>query len=376
MHIQKGAFACGGYTLQPAITASLNMALYFVIVVGALIVVHELGHFIVAKKSGVRVERFSIGFGPALWRLQWRDTEYRLALVPLGGYVKMYGEHLEEAIEDSRGSFLHQSVWKRIPIVAAGPGFNFFFAILLIAFIHVVGIPIEKSVRLGKIIEGSVAAEAGLQPGDTILALDGKPIQRIDELKSHITASAGHVLHMQLGREGQVITVPLAPRKDTDSQEWRIGVELRPGDIGVERSGPLTALQQGVAWTWRITTLTVMGFGKIITGAIPLKDSLAGPLGIARAIGQQADQGWRNVVFFAAGISINLAVLNLLPIPVLDGGHLLFFGLEVLQGKPVSPRVREMAQRAGVLVLAILMLLALSNDVRVFYNDIVHRLLP
>lgn len=352
------------------------MALYFIVVVGALIVVHEFGHFIVAKKSGVRVERFSIGFGPALWRLRWRETEYRLALVPLGGYVKMYGEHFEEAVEDKRGSFLHQSVWKRIPIVAAGPGFNLFFAILLIAFIHVVGIPVENSVRLGKIIEGSVAAEAGLQPGDTILALDGKPIQRIEELKSHITASAGHVLQVQLSREGQVIIVPVAPRRDTDSQEWRIGVELRPGDIGVQRSGPLTALQQGFAWTWRITTLTIAGFGKIISGAIPLKDSLAGPLGIARAIGQQADQGWRNVVFFAAGISINLAVLNLLPIPVLDGGHLLFFGLEILQGRPVSPRVREMAQRAGVLVLAILMLLALSNDVRVFYNDIVHRLLP
>lgn len=367
---------CGGKSLQPAIATFFSTLIYFAVVLGALIVVHEFGHFIVAKKSGVRVERFSIGFGPALWCRQWRETEYRLALVPLGGYVKMYGEQLDEAVGDHQGSFLHQSVWKRIPIVAAGPGFNFVFAILLIAFIHVVGIPIEKSVRLGRVMAGSVAAEVGLQPDDTILALDGKPIQRIEELKTHIVASAGRTLQLQLERAGQVLTIPLAARKDGDAQEWRIGVELRPGDIGVQRSDPFTALQQGVSWTWHITTLTIAGFGKIISGAIPLKDSLAGPLGIAREIGRQADQGWRNVVFFAAGISINLAVLNLLPIPVLDGGHLLFFGLEIVQGKPLSQRTREMAQRVGLLVLAMLMLFALSNDVRTFYNDIINRLLP
>jgi regulator of sigma E protease len=362
--------------LQLAIAAFFNTVVHFAVVLGALIVVHEFGHFIVAKKSGVRVERFSIGFGPPLWRKQWRDTEYQLALVPLGGYVKMYGEQPDEAVSDSEGSFLHQSVWKRIPIVAAGPGFNLLFAVVLIAFIHLVGIPIETSVRLGKIIEGSAAAQAGLQTGDTVVALDGSPIERIDELKAHIVASDGRILHMQIKRAGQLLTVPLEPRKDTDAREWRIGVELRPGDMRVQRSDPFSALGQGFTWTWRITTLTITGFGKILSGAIPLKDSLAGPIGIAREIGRQADNGWRNVVFFAAGISINLAVLNLLPIPVLDGGHLFFFVLEIIQGKPISIRAREIAQRAGLLVLAALMLLALSNDVRVFYNDIVHRLFP
>jgi len=341
--------------------------MYFAIVLGALIVVHEFGHFIVAKKSGVRVERFSIGFGPALWRKLWRGTEYRLALVPLGGYVKMYGEQPDEAIGDSQGSFLHQSVWKRIAIVAAGPGFNLLFAIVLIAFTHLVGIPVEKSVRLGKILDGSAAAQAGLQPGDTVMAVDGKPIERIEELKAHIMASEGRVLHMQVNRDGQELTVPLTPRQDPDAREWRIGVELRPGEAWrMQRSDPLTALGQGVTWTWRVTGLTITGFGKILSGAIPLKDSLAGPLGIAREIGRAADYGWRTVVFFAAGISINLAVLNLLPIPVLDGGHLLFFVLEIIQGKPVSVRARELAQRAGLLVLVALMLFALLNDVRVF----------
>jgi regulator of sigma E protease len=360
--------------LQLAITAVLNTLVHFAIVLGALIVVHEFGHFIVAKKSGVRVERFSIGFGPPLWRKQWRDTEYRLALVPLGGYVKMHGEQLDEVTSDSEGSFLHQSVWKRIPIVAAGPGFNLLFAVVLIAFMHMVGIPAEPPVRLGKIFEGSAAAQAGLQTGDTVIAIDGIRIERSDKLRALIVASEGHVVHMQVDRAGQVLTVPLTPQKDTDTQEWRIGVELRPG--GKQHSDPLTALGQGFAWTWRITTLTLTGFGKILSGAIPLKDSLAGPIGIAREIGRQADQGWRNVVFFAAGISINLAVLNLLPIPVLDGGHLLFFMFEIVLGKPLSVRARETAQRAGLVVLAALMLLALSNDVRVFYNDILHRLFP
>jgi regulator of sigma E protease len=265
-------------------------------------------------------------------------------------------------------------VWKRILIVAAGPGFNLLFAVVLIAFIHTMGVPVEKSVRLGRILDGSAAAQAGLQMGDTVIAVDGKPIERIEELKTRIMASEGRVLDMQLNRDGQVVSIPLTPRRDSEAGEWRIGVELRPGDTHMQYSDPITALGQGVTWTWRITGLTLAGFGKLLTGAIPLKDSLAGPLGIAREIGRQADYGWRNVVFFAAGISINLAILNLLPIPVLDGGHLLFFVLEIIQGRPVSIRAREMAQRAGLLVLAVLMLLALSNDVRVFYNDVLQRL--
>jgi len=362
--------------LQLAIEAFFSTLVYFAIVLGALIVVHEFGHFIVAKKSGVYVERFSIGFGPPLWSKLWRGTEYRLALVPLGGYVKMYGEQPDESLGDTRGSFLHQSVWKRIAIVAAGPSFNLLFAIVLIAFIHMMGVPIEKSVRLGKIFEGSAAAQAGLQTGDTVIAVDGKPIERIDELKTSIMTSEGQTLNIQVDRAGQVLTVPLTPRKDMDTREWRIGVELRPGAVRVQHSDPLTALGQGFAWTWRITTLTITSFGKLLSRVIPLKEGLAGPIGIAREIGRQADQGWRNVVFFAAGISINLAVLNLLPIPILDGGHLLFFMFEIVLGKPLSMRAREMAQRAGLVVIAALMLLAISNDVRMVYNDLLHRLFP
>jgi regulator of sigma E protease len=345
--------------------AFFETSVLFIVVLGALIFVHEFGHFIFAKKAGVRVDRFSLGFGPPLWRRQWGETEYRVAVVPLGGYVKMYGENPEEDISTPEGSFLHQSVWKRIPIVAAGPFFNLFFAILLIAFIHVVGLPVEKSVELGRILDGSAAAQAGLHTGDVVIALNGRPIERIHELKAQITASAGQTLHLQVRRDGQVLTLPVTPHLDAASQEWRIGVELRAGEVAMQRSNPLTALGQGIAWTWRITKLSVMGFGKILSGAVPVSESLAGPLGIARELGRQAqaDGGWRNVVFFTAAISVSLAILNLLPIPVLDGGHLLFFAIEIINGKPLSLRKREIAQQVGLLILVGLMLFAFYNDI-------------
>lgn len=345
------------------IAALFETGFLFIVVLGALIFVHEFGHFIVAKKSRVRVERFSLGFGPALWRKLWGDTEYRVSAVPLGGYVKMYGENPGEEVSDPKGSFLHQSVWTRILIVAAGPGFNFLFAIVLIAFIHVVGIPVEKSVQIGRVLDNSAAAQAGLQTDDTIVALNDEPIQRIHELKSKITASEGRPFRLEVVRRGGSKSILVTPQLDPTSHEWRIGVELRPGEIIVEHSNPIEALGQGFAWTWRITKLSIAGFGKILTGAIPATESLAGPLGIAREIGRQADYGWRNVLFFTAGISVSLAILNLLPIPVLDGGHLLFFGIEIINGQPLSLRKREIANQVGLLILVSLMLFAFYNDI-------------
>ena len=351
------------WILQVTIAGFFETGLLFIVVLGALIFVHEFGHFIFAKKSRVRVERFSLGFGPALWHRQWGGTEYRVSAVPLGGYVKMYGETPDEEVSNPEGSFLHQPLWIRTLIVAAGPFFNLLFAIVLIAFIHVVGLPVEKSVQVGRVMDDSAAAQAGLRTDDIVVALDGIPIQRIHELKAKITASEGRSLKLDIMRGGQSLTLSLTPQLDPTSQEWRIGVELRPGEIIVEQSNPFIALWQGFAWTWRITKLSVIGFGKILSGAIPATESLAGPLGIAREIGRQADYGWRNVLFFTAGISVSLAILNLLPIPVLDGGHLLFFLIEFINGKPLSLRKREIAQQVGLLILVGLMLFAFYNDV-------------
>ncbi len=343
--------------------AFFDTGLLFIIVLGALIFVHESGHFLFAKRAGVRVERFSLGFGPPLWTRQKGETEYRLSAIPLGGYVKMYGEQVDDEVTEPERSFQHQSVWTRIPIVAAGPGFNFIFAILLIAVIHAAGIPVETSVKIGRVLADSAAAIAGLQTDDIIATLDDQPIARIHELKSGIMASEGREIKLQVQRAQELLTLPITPRQGAGSNEWRIGVELRPGDMTVQRANPISAIGQGIEATWQITRLTFMGFGKIISGAIPASESLAGPIGIAREIGRQADHGWRNVVYLTAAISVSLAILNLLPIPVLDGGHLMFFAIEIVNGKPLSVRKREIAQQVGLVILLSLMLFAFYNDI-------------
>lgn len=338
------------------------------IVLGVLIFVHELGHFLFAKRARVHVERFSLGFGTALWRKQWGETEYRISAIPLGGYVKMYGENPEEEVANPERSFLHQSVWRRIPIVAAGPLFNFLLAILLIAFVHAVGIPVPTSVQIGQVLENSPAAQADLRTDDVILAFEEQPVERIDDLKSHIMASEGRIVRLRVQRDGQELVIPLTPQRDTSSQEWRIGVELRPAEFVVQAVNPLVALGQGCAWTWQITKLSFVGLGKLITGDIPASEGLAGPIGIARELHRQADYGWRNLVFFTAAISVSLAILNLLPIPVLDGGHLLFFAIEIINGAPLSLRKREIATQVGLFILVSLMIFAFYNDLMKLFS--------
>ena len=349
-----------------------DTGLLFIVVLGALIFVHELGHFLFAKRAGVRVERFSLGFGPPLWRKQWGETEYRLSAIPLGGYVKMYGEIQgisEEEVDDPERSFVHQSVWTRIPIVVAGPLFNFLFAIVLIACLHIIGLPIEKSVQIGQVLPDSAAAVAGLQTGDVIVALGTQSIEQIHQLKTQILASEGRSLNLHVRRDQDTLLIPITPQKDPASAEWRIGVQLRPGEIAIQRSNPVQAVWQGMAWTWRLTRMSFVGFGKILSGSIPASEGLAGPIGIAREIGRAADYGWRNVVFFTAAISISLAILNLLPIPVLDGGHLLFFVIEIVNGGPLSLRKREIANQVGFFLLLSLMIFAFYNDImKLFFH--------
>ncbi|ETW95630.1 MAG: hypothetical protein ETSY2_47860, partial [Candidatus Entotheonella gemina] len=227
---------------------------------------------------------------------------------------------------------------------------------------HTVGIPVETSVQI-EVLEGSVAASSGLLTDDIIVGYAGKSVVRSQELQSHIEASEGNPVAFQVQRGSELVKVMVAPQQDAASGKFRIGVKLRPASLTLERSNPIAALGQGVAWTWQITRLSFIGFGKIITGSIAASDSLAGPIGIAREIGRQADFGWRNVVFFTAAISISLAIINLLPIPVLDGGHLMFFAIEIVNGAPLSLRKREIAQQVGILIILSLMIFAFYNDI-------------
>ncbi|MBI2370384.1 MAG: RIP metalloprotease RseP [Deltaproteobacteria bacterium] len=347
-----------------------------VVVLGVLIFVHELGHFLVAKRLGVGVLKFSLGFGPKLVGRKVGETEYLISAVPLGGYVKMVGEQGDEETppEDIPRSFAHKSVGRRIAIVAAGPLSNMAFAVLILAVAYVFGIP-ALTPTVGNVIKDSPAAKAGLQADDRIVAVDGRPIVRWEELFRAIGESQGRAMGLAVrrGTERLALTVTPEPvtRRNLFNEEvraWQIGV-AQSGEFVLERVNPLLAVVLAAEKTWQITRLTIVSLVKLVQGVLPL-DTIGGPILIVQQAGQQAQAGPLNLVFFAALISINLGILNLLPIPILDGGHLLFFMIESIKGKPLSVRKREMAQQIGLSLLILLMGMAFYNDIRRFWNDI------
>ena len=341
-----------------------------VVVLGFLIVVHEFGHFIVAKRSGVGVLKFSVGFGPRLYGRTVNGTEYVLSAIPLGGYVKMVGEDPDstEAV-DPRISFSHQSVWKRVAIVTAGPIFNLLFA--FVAFTLVLAICGQRVpsdiAKVGGVMSGMPAAQAGLQVGDVVTAVDGKPIASWDELSNAIRASEGRAVTMTVQRNGEALNIEITPQAKEDKtiygevigQAYVIGIER-----GFEetRVGPIEAIGAGAKQTvWWMQTL-IMSVVKILQGKIPARD-IGGPILIVQAAGQQAQVGLESLLLFMAVISINLGILNLLPIPILDGGHLLFFLVEGVMRRPLDIRHREIMQQVGLVILIGLMAFAFYNDI-------------
>jgi regulator of sigma E protease len=341
-----------------------------IIVLGFLIVVHEFGHFIVAKRSGVGVLKFSIGFGPRLFGKTVNGTEYVLAAIPLGGYVKMVGED-PDAVEpvDPRISFSHQNVWKRIAIVVAGPAFNLIFAFIafsLVLLVYGQRIPSDLA-KVGGVMPDMPAAQAGLQTGDIITAVDGKPIATWEELSGAIRGSGGKTVQADVSRAGQTLTIALIPQEQPDKNIF--GEEIgKAYVIGIERGfdqvpvGPVEAIGNGAKQTaWWIQTL-IMSVVKIFQGKIPAQD-IGGPILIVQAAGQQAQVGLESLLLFMAVISINLGILNLLPIPILDGGHLLFFLVEIVMRRPLDMRHREIAQQVGLVILIGLMAFAFYNDI-------------
>jgi regulator of sigma E protease len=342
----------------------------FVIVLGVLIFFHELGHFLVARLFGVGVERFSLGFGPRIFGKKIGITDYRISAVPLGGYVKMVGEEpdAEVAPADVPISFTHKHVLKRFLIVAAGPAFNILLAILIFyGIFQISGTVILKPV-IGEAQSGTPAQAAGLAKGDEILSIDGRGLESWDEMATIIAASKGEPLEVTFRRDGMNQNVTVIPELKTtknifgeDIPRYVIGITAA-GEIFSKRLSPLGAMTESVVQTYNIAELTVVSVAKIIQGTVSTK-TIGGPIMIAELAGQQAKLGATNLLFFIALISVNLAILNVLPIPVLDGGHLLFFLIEMIIGKPVNMRIREVAQQAGMFVLILLM-------VFVFYNDI------
>lgn len=347
-----------------------------VIVLGVLIFIHELGHFLLAKLLGVRVEAFSLGFPPRLVHKQIGDTDYRLSVVPLGGYVKLLGENPNDEVppEDLPYSFLHHPIWHRFLIVIAGPVFNLFFAIAALFLVFTFsGIPYLTN-EIGKVTENSPASRAGLQKGDRVQSVEGQPVQRWDQISRLIRQGGEKPLAVTLERGGQVLKVEVKPERmkvpdifGAQIEALIIGIAASE-NTGVEQVGPAEAFSESLASTWRFCSLNLISLYKLVAREVPLK-SLGGPILIAQMAGKTAQLGVIPLVQFMAILSVSLFILNLLPIPVLDGGHLLFFILEAFRGKPVDIKHREMAQGVGLMIILALMIL-------VFYQDILRLVNP
>ena len=438
----------------------------FVVVIGILILIHELGHFIVARWTGVGVERFSIGFGPVLLRWRGKETEYCLSAIPMGGYVKMLGEEspLEGGTDmayDPKKAFALKPLWARFLIVFAGPGMNFVLAAVIVAFVlATVGRAVWAPVT-GRVIDNSPAATAGLKTGDVITKVNGKPVVYWEDVDRAVAASDGRPLELTIRRGDASQTITVTPQRTTvqdpifreSKSLWDVGAGpqtvpqissvgvgspaqsagLQPGDVvisvagnrvfaaddivqairarprqtfpmEIEREGrrltlnvtpnaeeeksptgettrvgkiqaaigskaeryaaynPVVALWYGLTWTQEMTVVTAKGFWKLVVGAID-RSNIGGPIQIASMAGQQAKEGLDRLAMFTAIISVNLAVLNLLPVPMLDGGHLFFFVIEAVLGRPLSLRKREAAQQLGFVLLVLLMGYALYNDI-------------
>ncbi|GAC1348481.1 MAG: RIP metalloprotease RseP [Acetobacteraceae bacterium] len=355
---------------MPAIPDIVRNGGAFLLVLGVLVFVHELGHYLAARWRGIHVETFSIGFGRAL--LSWTDrvgTVWKLAWIPLGGYVKLHGQERPEDVSDEvragwqdGRTFNGKPVLSRAIVVAAGPVANFLLAAVLFAVLFATaGRPVSVPV-IGEVLADSAAAKAGLLVGDRVVSIDDAPVSRFEDLKRIISAAPDRVLQVRVRRDGQEQTIPVLAGSQAASAGRREGVlGVKGGAAEFNRLDPVAALGAGLVQTWDVTVQTVHGLGQMLSGQRNA-DELSGPLGIAQLSGQVASLGLASLVSFIAVLSVNLGLINLFPIPVLDGGHLVFFAVEALRGRPVPPRVQEFGFRAGFAVLAGLFVFATWND--------------
>ncbi len=352
----------------------MNTVVSFIVVLGLLIFVHELGHFLFAKLFKVRVLKFSLGFGPKLISRKIGETEYLVSAFPLGGYVKMFGENPDEQDVDQsekRVAFAHKAVWQRFLIVLAGPVFNLVFPILLFFLIFLaMGVPkTADNTRIGMVNEGTPAQAAGLLPGDTIVEISGKPTTKWLDVLEGVKGSDGNDITFVILRKQEKMTLTIKPEVSDVKNVFGEVVDRR-FMIGIVKDQTITHAPVGLVesfvfackQTWSFIYLTGLGFVKIIQRVIPATE-IGGPILIAQMAGEQLRAGWVNLFYFMGLLSVNLGILNLLPIPVLDGGHLVFLTLESLRRKPLNERAQIIAQQLGFAVLGTLM-------VFVFYNDI------
>lgn len=349
----------------------------FVFILTVLVFVHEMGHYWVARRNKVRVDVFSIGFGPEIYG--WTDrvgTRWKISAVPLGGYVKMFGETVagdeEEGVtltaEEQAVSFHHKTLGQRTAIVAAGPIANFLFAIVLLAVLFsTVGSPAPLA-GVGSVQPDSAAAEAGFKPGDRILRIQGETVTWFEDLRRIISANPGVRLDIVVRRGDAEQVLTATPKPHTITKEdntrleiGRLGVTPDPAQIEYERHNPLVATWMAVERSVGLTQQILSALGQIIVGTRTAEE-LGGPLRIAQLSGEMAQGGLVNLIFFMAALSVNLGLINLFPIPMLDGGHLIFYVAEAILGRPLGPRIQEYGFRFGLILVLLLMVFATWND--------------
>ncbi len=343
--------------------------LYAAVLLGVLIFVHEFGHFLFAKLMGVKVLKFSLGFGPKVIGKTYGETEYCISAVPLGGYVKMLGEEPGEELPEAEQSraYSKQPVWKRFSIVFFGPLFNIAFAALIFFLIFINGIPYLLP-EIGEVTPDSPALRKGLQKGDSIVEINGTPIKRWDDMTTIIHTSSGKEIRMKIRRDSSAFDLVITPEKkvvkDVFGQGKEVGlIGITPSEkIGIEQESLIGAFVLSIRRTWDISVITVLSIVKLIQRIIPA-ETIGGPILIFQIAGKQASHGAMNFFTFMGVISINLGVLNLLPIPILDGGHLMFLAIEFVRKKPLKENVIFVAQRLGLMILIALMVFALYNDI-------------
>ena len=349
--------------------------LWAVLLFGFIIFIHELGHFLAAKRFNVKVLKFSIGFGPKVIGKKIGETEYLLSAVPLGGYVKMLGEDPEDkdapaeplTPEDEARSFKNQSIRMRAAIVFAGPLFNLLTAVLIFFAIYIHGVPALLPV-IGEVMADSPAMRAGLKQGDEILSINGKVINQWAEMTEIIHKSPNRPLQFAIKRAGHTLNLTITPEpkivKDLFGEDKEVGmIGIKPSDkVTVVQYGLIEASDKALLKTGEIIYLTFVGIVKLFQKIIPA-DNIGGPILIFQLAEKTASLGVISFLTFTAVISINLGILNLLPIPVLDGGHLLFFAIEAIRKRPLDDRIIVVSQKVGMALIIMLMAFAMYNDI-------------
>ncbi|HUC60889.1 MAG TPA: RIP metalloprotease RseP [Alphaproteobacteria bacterium] len=359
------------------ISVALHYAVPFLVILTVLVFVHEMGHFLVARKNGVRVETFSIGFGPEVFG--WTDkhlTRWKICWLPLGGYVKMFGdanaasmpgEALESMTPEERAvAFQFKTVGQRAAVVAAGPIANFLFAILVLAGLFMaVGQPYTPPV-VGAVVADSAAQRAGFAPGDRIVGINGTKIERFQQVQQIVQLGLNEPLAIDVERAGKLLHLKAVP--SIVEQHDNFGHTFRIGQLGLEAKGleyvrmePAAALWHAVRQSAVLTGSTLKAVGQMIVGTRTTEE-LGGPLRIAEMSGEVAQGGVVSSVWFLAVLSINLGLINFFPIPMLDGGHLMFYAVEAVRRRPLAPRIQDYGFRIGLTLVLLLMIFATWND--------------